>query len=343
MKYILLSTQHPVQNIDHALSILSGAIREAIHLDRTLVVETFDIDADSNLGYTLKNLSYEQFIDLDKTQICGITDSDITELKESFRYINAQDFDLNTYPNNEILSIEDNKAITAEQNQSYKVVIRKTADSEYANNHPNILVRFSPSTEVDHLTDIALNAMGTSLEEAKKRSTIYYSTDFSSNQDLYQQSLPNHPAYYTCVCVPNTESPTPEQIYTTNLAQIKEKLDTFILRQENSAIYIISDIDKLDYFDTLKKKYAVYRYHDIPQLKALISGENQQPINTALLYCVEKNILQYAAAKMIPFKALSGLPIIYTNSSNKISWQYKLAAWYKSLICNFTSKLESPS
>ena len=336
MKYIFLSTEHPTQNIDHALNILRGAIREAIHLDRTLVVGTFSIDADGNLGHALQNLNYGQFIDLDKTQICGISDSDITDLKESFHHTYIEDFDLKAYPNNEILSIEDNEAITAEQNQSYKVVIRKTTQDEYANNYPNTLVRFFPSAEVDRLTDIVLKAMGTNLEEVKKRATIYYGADFSSNQDYFQKPAPPHPAYYQCVHIPYTKHPTPEQLYITDLRQIKENLKRF--GGKDNTVYIISNISDTNYFKTLKKHYTVYQYHDFPELKALVSGDNQQPINNALLHSVEKNILELAALKMIPFENLSGLPIIYSNSSHKIPWRYRLAAWRGSLSSKFFSK-----
>ena len=336
MKYILLSTEYPTQNINHALSILSSAVKEAVNLDRTLIVGTFGIDADGNLGYALENLSYEQFIDLNKTQICKINNSDMIDLTESFCHINARDFDLNTYPGDEILSIDGNQAITAEQNQSYKVIIRKADNIEHADNYPNTLVRFFPSAEVDRLSNIVLKAMGTNLEEVKKRATIHYGVDFSSNQDYFQKPAPSHPAYYKCVHIPYTKHPTPEQLYMTDPRQIKKNLKR--LGGKNDTVYIISNISDPNYFKTLKKRYTLYQYHDFPELKALISGDNRQPINNALLYSVEKNILELAALKMIPFKDLSGLPIIYSNSSHKIPWRYRFAAWRSSLSPKFFSK-----
>ena len=328
MKYLFLSTTGwSARNIDQALNVLRGAIREAIHLNRTLVLGTFNIDATGNFGQALENLNYEQFIDLNKTQICRITRSDITELKESFSYVNEKDFDLKIYSDSEVLFAEGGQAITVEQNQLYKVVVRKIIISKYADNYPDILVRFFPSNEVDRLSDIVFKKWGTSLEDLKRLSTIRYGTDYSVNMDSYKIRYPYHPGYYICIHIQQNNSTTPQNLYETSPRQIES-----ILRHRKRIIYIISDISIPNYFDFLKKNRIVYQYHDFPELNALVSGQNGQIINSALLYSVEKNILSYAYIKIISFKDLSGLPIVYSNCSDKIPWRYKLLAHYKSLF-----------
>ena len=102
MKYLLLDIKKPARNIEHALNILRAAIREAMYLNRTLIVGTFTISADGNLGYTLKNTSFKHYVNLDKIQICRLKDGDITQLDKLFHYINAENFNLGAYRENSL-------------------------------------------------------------------------------------------------------------------------------------------------------------------------------------------------------------------------------------------------
>ena len=331
MKYLLLNIKHPINNIDHALNILRDAIREAVYLDRTLVIGTLTIDAAGNLGHTLENTSYNRYVDLDKTQICNIVDGNITQTAPPFHYINAEDFDLKAYPDDAVLWMESNKAVTEKLNDQYKVIIRKIATDEYNCNYSNILVRFFASDKVDKLSDIVLKTMGTNLETVKTCIKIHYGVDYAANSDVYQLRAPGHPAYYACLCL-RYDNPaiTSGKLYAMTVQQIENSFKRTQINK-NRAVYIISDMDKSDHVDALKNRYTIYQYHDFPELKALISGENGREIDNAMLHSVEKNILQYAAIKIIPFEELSGFPIIYSNSSHAIPWRYKLLAWYTSL------------
>ncbi len=332
MKYLLLDIKKPVRNIEHALNILKAAIQEAVCLNRTLVVGTFTISADGNLGYTLKNTSFNHYVDLDKVQVCRITDGDITQLSEPFNYINAENFALEKYRKNEVLSVENDKIVSAELNHQYKVISRKITTDKYDHSYSNILVHFPASTEVDHLSDVVLNAMGTNLKMAKQRAEIHYGTDYSANSDFYQIMTPQHPTHYACLYLryDNTKT-TPEKLYATNISQIRAIFKRAKITK-NRNVYVASDINDSDYFQPLKKQYTLYRYYNFPELKALVSGKNKEKIDNAMLYSVEKNILKYAAIKMIPFEDLSGFPIIYGNSSHTTPWRYKFLAYYQSLI-----------
>ena len=338
MKYLLFSLQQPARDIDHALDRLRDAVREAIHLNRTLVIGTFSLAASGNLDQHREKIKYDRFININKTQICKIESGNITQIEESFNYVNEEDFDLKTYPNDEVLIIENGKPVGIEQNNQYKLIIRKAITDKNAYNYRNILVRFSASGEVDRLTDIVLKAMGSGLEQVKKRFAIYRHDIVSANQDFFQKVLPSHPAYYACVYIPSGEHLTPDEMYATDISQIRKAINRLHIR--GMATYIMSDIDDFAYFNSLKKRYRkLYRYSDFRELKALISGDNGQLIDNAMLYSVEKNILQYAAVKIIPFKDLSGLPIIYTNASYKIPRRYRLSAWYKSLMRVITRRV----
>ena len=331
MKYLFFSLEQPARDIDHALDRLRDAVREAIHLNRTLVIGTFSIATSDNLDRHREKMKYDRFIDLSKTQICKIESGNFTQIEESFNYINEEDFDLKTYSNNEVLIIEDGMPVTVEQNNQYKLVIRKAITDKNTYNYRDILVRFSASDEVDRLTDIVLKAMGSGLEQVKKRFAIYRRDIVSANQDFFQTRIPFHPAYYACAYIPRGEHLTADEVYATDISQIRKIMNR--ARIKRNAIYIASNIDDFAYFNSLEKRYKkLYRYSDFPELKALISGDNGRLTDNAMLHSVEKNILQYAAVKIIPFKDLSGSPIIYTNATYKTPRRYKLSAWYKSLM-----------
>ena len=332
MKYLLLDIKKPVRNIAHALNILKAAIQEAVSLNRTLVVGTFTISADGNLGYTLKNTSFNHYIDLDKAQICRIIDGDITQLDKPFDYINAENFDLEAYGKNEVLSVKNDEIVSTELNHQYKVIARKITTNKYSHSYSDILIHFPASTEVDRLSDIVLNGMGTNLKMAKQRAEIHYGVDYSANSDFYQTVTPQHPTHYACLYLRYDDTKTtPEKLYATDIRQIRAIFKRARITKDRN-VYVASDIDDTDYSRSLKKRCKLYQYHDFSELKALVSGKNGEKIDSAMLYSVEKNILHYAVIKMIPFEDLSGFPIIYGNSSHTTPWRYKFLSWYKSLI-----------
>ena len=332
MKYLLLDIKKPVRDIEHALNILRAAIREAVYLDRTLVVGTFTISADGNLGSALKNTRFNHYANLDNIEICRIIDGNITQLDAPFDYINAESFDLGVYRENEVLSVKNDEIVSTQLNQQYKVIVRKITTDKYSPSYTDILVHFPASTEVEHLSDVVLNAMGTNLETAKQRAKIHYGVDYAANSDFYQIMTPRHPTHYACLYLRyNDAMVRSDKLYATSIRQIQVIFNRARITKDRN-VYVVSDIDDSDYFQPLEKRCTLYRYYDFPELKALVCGNNKERIDSAMLYAVEKNILQYATIKMVPFEDLSGFPIIYGNSSHTTPWRYKFLSWYKSLI-----------
>jgi len=339
MKYLIISLSIETKSIDHALELLKKSIAEAIFFNRNLVIGTFSIKASGNLGHTLKNMNYNRFIDLSKTQICTINSGNIKQINKALSYTDAENFNINEYSDDEVLLLKDSRTITPELNNRYKVISRRIT-TEYVNSYPDILVRFHASSEIDQLTDTVLRTMNTSLSNVKIRNSIHYGVDYSANQDSLKKKKPLHPTYYACLHIPhNNYSMTPTYAYSTSRRQIK-KTFTHLNIKKQTTVYMILDTPETKDYDSLKKYCQLYSYYDFPELRALISGDYGQEINYAMLYSVEKNLLQYAAIKIIPFQPLSGLPIIYNDSSHNIPLRYALSAscryWKKLLSCKKT-------
>ena len=305
-KYLILQTDGcQATGLDHILAILKSAIKEAISLDRTLVINKFSMDSQHNLGYKSENLEFKRYINLDKTQIYRVGENgNIQQINSLFHYIDTENFDLNKYSEKDILFIDRNiRPITEEENNRYHVIVRKTTDYDYAYQHLDILVIFYPSDEVERLTDVVLKTIGTSLADAKKRSLIYESIDFSANQDIFQVAIPNSSLYYTALHLRADDlnnlyiNKTADLLNLNAPRNIKRIVDKAI--HKGSRIYIMSNIHAPHHFDILKKNYVIYRYLDFPELTALVSKNNRYGIDNAMLYSVEKNILQHAYIKII--------------------------------------------
>ena len=321
LKYLVLQTDGcPKHGLDHSLAVLKGAIKEAIYLGRTLVINKFSMASIHNLGHPAENLEYKKYINLDKTQVYEAEQNgSLQQISSRFHYINAENFNLNEYSEKNILLMDnDIRSITEEENNQYEVIIRKTSDFNYVTQFHNILVSFYPSDKVEYLTDVVLKTLGTSLDTVKRRSLVYQSIDYSTNGDIFYKETPNTPLYYAAMHIRINE------IYRTPLynrywnrpRHLKHIIKRVKLPFKGCIIYIMSDTPDPRYFDFLKKDHIVYRYFDIPELEALVSKNNGCGIDNAMLYSVEKNILQYAYIKII--RAKSAPKILYTNSSFNI-------------------------
>ena len=379
-KYLIFDTAncYPA-GLDHKLNTLKYAMREAIRLDRVLVLRKFSIWPHQNLihtqnskanltesivsnmqdfGYSeYKNIEFEHYINLAKTEIHDLeNNTDIRKIEKPLRCINEEDFDLSAYTDNpelvtktsepvdefakegptpineHILIMENHQAITREQNNQYKVIVRRTNRYLYNSAAKHLMVSFHPSDEVEHLTDIVLQSLGTSLDNVKKRFAFYHGTAISEMRNNYQRNFSQkHALYYACLHVrANDAFFFPNIRYGADPSHLRQ-----LIRQavpEGSIIYIMTDIGNPHYFDFLKKAYRVYQYFDFPELKALVSNENKKEIDNAMLYAVEKNILQYAHIKIARAKRVPKL--LYTNSSHKIPLRYRLSCIYEYLTSN---------
>ena len=327
-KYLILRIGRTYAGLDHILAIFKSAIKEAISLGRTFVIDKYSMHSKHNLGFALENLDIERYLNLDETRIYRIkTNGSIEQINSAFQYIYAKDFDLDKYSEEQILESRD-QSITEEQTNQYKVIVRDTIHYSYTDHYPDILVAFHPSDEVMRLTDVVLRAMGTSLADVEKRVAVYRDVDFSANRDIYQQNMSDNPLEYACLHVRGNDIlGIPHFNYAADPRQVR-----YIVRQtvtKGMRIYIMSDIRDPGYFSFLEKDYVVYRYYDFPELKALISGGSGQEIDNAMLYSVEKNIFQYATIKMVRSNRYP--KIVYLNCAFGVPWRYRFTTLYEHL------------
>ena len=320
-KYLVLRTDSwRKPGLDHSLSVFKSAIAEATYLGRTLVINRFYMHSQHNLGHPAENLEYKRYINLDKTRIYKTEpNGSLQQINDFFHYIDAENFDLNEYPEKDILLIdEDIRPITEAENNQYEVIVRKTADFAYYKNHPDILVSLYPSDEVESLTNVVLKTMGTSLDEVKKRELIYQGIDLSANREIFDDRTPDTALYYATIHVrTNDIYDTPVYgRYWNSTRHLKHIINRGRSLPKGSKIYIMSDLHDPHYFDFLKKDYIVYQYFDFPELEALVSKNNDSEIDNVMLYSVEKNILQHAHIKMV--RAKDYPQIIYINFSYNI-------------------------
>ena len=323
MKYLIFRLpSSSYAGLDHLLAEFKGAIREAVNLGRILVIEKQFVAAQHNLGYELENLEIGRYINLEKTQVYRIEENgSVLQITSSFRYIHAEDFNIDDYPEEQVLHTANIiKPITKEQDEQYKVIIRTTDEYYYPKLYLNFLISLYPSDEVARLTDIVLKAMGTSLADAKRLEAIYQGIDFSVNRDIFQQKMLDNPLYYVCLHVRGNDMLRDLEFkFGSNRLNLSSIIERMI--PKDSRIYIMSDIQQRDYFDFLKEDYIVYQYHDFPELKALVSGDNGKQVDNTMLYSVEKNIFQYASVKMI--RSNKSPKLIYTNVTHEIPIWYK--------------------
>ena len=321
-KYLILHIPPGVAGIDHILAVVKNAIKEAIHLKRVLVIDKYPMARHHNLGHKLENLDIERYINLSKTQIYKIENNgSIEQIHNVFRYIRMENFDHNKYPEETILQLPDTP-ISEAQNNQHKVIVRTTANDSYNRQvHSNMLiVAFYPSDKVARLTDIVLRAMGTSLSDTEKLSAVYTNIDFATNKETWQDTVLDNPLHYACLHVRGND--------TSGLSCFKQAASESHIRSivkqkipRGMRIYLMTDIKKPGYLSFLKKDYTVYRYYDFPELKDLVSG-NKSPVDNAMLYSVEKNIMQHAYVKLV--RADGTFRVICTGCIHKIRWRYKI-------------------
>ena len=322
-------------------------------VNTSMMISDIYISQDIRDGLQYRN--FEDYINLEKTKIYKPENNgDIQEIEKTFRYINEENFDLSAYTdepelvlntskladefvnnepkafNNQILIMVNREALSTEQNNQYKVVVRRTNIHGYKVVKENrFLVKFSPSDKVEHLTDKILRSMGTSLISAKKRATFYRGATTREIQNNYQiEFSQKYPLYYACLHVRLGDAAHYMHIkYASAPHHLRHIVSCAV--PKGSTIYIMSDISDPCYFDFLKKNYTVYLYSDFPELKALALAENDRGVDNAMLYSVEKNIMQYAYIKITRTKREP--KTLYINSSLSIPKKYKLFRLYEYL------------
>ena len=373
-KYLIFDTTNCFPaGLDHKLSTLKHAIKEAVRLDRVLVLRKFAIWHYQNLVHSqfptidiknkpeYKGIKFESYINIAKTKIYELKDNgDIRKIKKPLRYISEEDFDLSAYTDNpeailktvgfidefpkhiptaineHILIMENNECITSQQNNRYKIIVRRTNDYGYDDGAEHLLVSLYPSDGVERLTDIVLKSIGTNLDSVKKRFSFYHKAPLQKEQNNYKIKFSQEcPLYYASLHVRGNDSLKHiSNQYGANQNNLRRILKHAV--PKGSIIYLMSDIAEPHYFDFLNENYIVYRYFDFPELKALVINEDKKEIDNAMLYSVEKNILQYSHIKIV--RARNCPKLLYTNSSHTIPWWFKLIGIYKYITTDFIKR-----
>jgi len=341
----------PYQNFVYTQNLQNSA--ETIAASISNNIRTYNNPADA------LNIDFEKYINLAKTKIYKLQeDGEILEIKTPLRYINEEDFyaDMkemgetlrpqwmaktgslvdefpNSQPraiNNQLLIMENNLPISTEQNNHYQIIVRRTNHDHYRKKEANsFIVSLHPSKEVECLSDYALQSFGTNLTDAKRRFAFYDGATTAEIRNNYQVEFScKYPLYYACLHVrANDGFHIPNIRYGADRSNLKHIVEQAL--PKGSIIYIMSDIGDTHYFDFLRKDYTVYQYFDFPRLNALVTTTKNQKIDNAMLYSVEKNILQYAHTKIVRTRANPKL--IYTNASHRIPWRYRLSSIYEHL------------
>ncbi len=372
-KYLIFDTTNCLPaGLDHKLSTLKHAIKEAVKLDRVLVLRKFAISHHHNLVHIqfpaaiknkpeYKNIKFERYINIAKTKIYELENNgSIRRTEKPLRYMSERDFDLSTYTDNpeailktagfvdefpnhaptpineHILIMENNERITLQQNNQYKIIVRRTNHYSYDDGADRLLVSLYPSDEVEHLTDRVLKSMGTSLDSVKKRFFFYHKAPLQKEQNNYKIKFSQeYPLYYACLHVRGNDAlRLISVLYGADQNNLSRILKHAV--PKGSIIYLMSDIAEPHYFDFLNEDYIVYRYFDFPELKALVINKDRKKIDNAMLYSVEKNILQYSHIKVV--RARKYPKLLYTNSLHTIPWWFKFVGLYKYLTTDIVKR-----
>ena len=168
-KYIVFSTTQRKYGIGEAFRILNTIFLEAICLGRIPVVGNFAVRSDHNLYYRHGYFRFDDYLDLSKGTIRRRERVDRV-IKDRQNWLKAEDLDLKSFSADTICHVK-NEVISQEMHEGYDVIVRKNPTQKYIENYfrkkqPDILLDFPYSEKINRLTDMVLEALGTSRENA---------------------------------------------------------------------------------------------------------------------------------------------------------------------------------
>ena len=310
-KYLVLSFTRSKHEIDEIFRILNTTFIEAKRLGRIPAIGKFSLSASQNLGARRNDFRFSDYLDLTRGTLRKRNQVDRV-IEDNQQWVDDDRIDLNAFAEDKIYQAR-NQVISPQIHEQHELIIRLDPTHKYVENYydqerPDVFLDFPCSEKVNKLTDNVLNVLGTTREEAWARQ-CYFLDKVTTMRSCFDEatrargssiSLSNR--LYAGLRVlsnigkRNKESPIHQ--FSSTKEQIQEVL-SYALRPK-SKIYIMSDITDPQYFDFLKEYYEVYRYYDFPKLKELVSGENGRQVDNVMLYLVEKNIIKYAAVKILP-------------------------------------------
>ncbi len=306
-KYLLFSMSQRTTGMDNVFRMLNLVFKEAQHLNRIPVVGKFTLNPSHNLNKHRCDLCFEDYLDLSNSETCRLERGYHRPVASYLNWVKEEDLDLKSCFFDKVYFLSDDEIVSEEMNLRYDVLIRRDPTFKYvgtckAYRYGKHLIDFRYSEKLDKLTDEVLDVLGTSRAHAMAAQHYFLSRFNSADwcDSTMADVLEPNTNYYACMHVrmSDRESQWPVFEFSSSKEHIKSVLEHSI--SKGSQLYIMSDIHQPDFFDFLKSDYRVYRYHDFPDLKRLVSEESGCKIDNVMLYLVEKNIMKHATIKILP-------------------------------------------
>ena len=306
-KYLLFSMNKRQAGLDSVFGMLNRIFKEAKHLNRIPVIGRFIMDQRHNMGKRRAHLRFEDYLDLSNGITVRFERGCHRPAASCLEWMKEQELDLAKYASDKVYNLADDEIVSEEMNQRYDVLIRRDPTFKYATackkyEYDRYLIDFPYSERVNRLTDEVLSALGTSRQDAITAQHYLLSRFNSANwcDSTITDTLKPSTNHYVCMHVrmSDRESQWPVFDFSSSKKNIESILEHSIAK--GSRLYIMSDIHQADFFDFLKSDYRVYRYHDFPKLRKIVSGEDGSKIDNVMLYLIEKNIMKHATVKILP-------------------------------------------
>ena len=306
-KYLLFSMTERKTGVDNVFRMLNLIFKEARHLNRIPVIGEFTMSPTHNLGDSRTDLHFEDYLDLSSVINVQFEQGRYRSTTLSQPWIKEKELDIANYTPDKVYSLAANEIVSGELNQRYDVLIRRDPTFDYVRiceeyQHNDYYVEFLYSEKVNKLVDEILNALGVSREVAAASQHYFLNRTNHEIRDVQHGDISLDKVHYACMhvraSIKDRDYEQPIFPFSASKKQIKSVLKHSI--SKDSRLYIMSDIHRTEFFDFLRSDYQVYRYYDFPNLRQLVSGEGGKKIDNVMLYLVEKNIMKYAAVKILP-------------------------------------------
>ena len=306
-KYLLFSMSRSETGVDNAFTMLNRILLEAQHLNRIPAIGEFAMSPTHNLGDNRFNWCFADYLDLSNGVTHQLGKEGHRPTAFGVDWIKEQELDLANYAFDQVYNLADDEVVNEEMNQRYDVLIRRDPTFKYVSackeyKYDDCFIDFPYSEKINRLVDEVLDSLGISREAAMAAQHYFLNKINSSGWDVRHDCIPLKKVYYACMhvraSIKDRDFGQPIFPFAAVKEQIKSVLEHSIAK--GSRLYIMSDIHQADFFDFLKSDYQVYRYHDFPKLRKIVSGEDGSKIDNVMLYLIEKNIMKHATVKILP-------------------------------------------
>ena len=312
-KYLLFSMARRNTGMDNVFAMLARIFKEARYLGRIPAIGKFTIGPLHNLGKVKSDFCFEDYLDLSNGIVYRFERGFHRIAASRLEWIKEEDLDLRSYFFDKVYFISDEEIVTEEMNNRYDIIVRRDPAFKYVQTHKRyknsgVLIDFPYSETVNRLTDEILGIFGTSRAHAIAAQHYFLNwfnrVGFSyggTPENILASDISLEANYYACMHVRASINDRDYEQPIFTFGALKKQIEMVLSEAiaKGSQLYIMSDIHQPDFFDFLKSDYKIYRYHDFPQLKQLVSGKGKR-VDNVMLYLVEKNIMKHATVKILP-------------------------------------------